>query len=108
LENIRKCVAGGFQQVVLVAADRKILNLSKALAPTAFTDEDCKRLSFFTPEEFLTFLEEKEAEFASKDQTVRGYKVKVQYHALGEAEKKARKKAVAQTVLQALRRMKDK
>jgi len=97
---------GGFQQVVFIAADKKILGQAKTLATTALTNEDRKRVSYFAPEEFLSFLEEREAETASKEQTVRGYKVKVKYRALGEHEKGSRKKAVAQTVLQALRRMK--
>jgi hypothetical protein len=36
---------------------------------------------------------------------VRGYNVKVKYNTVNEAEKKARKKVIAETVLQALRKM---
>ena len=40
--------------------------------------------------------------------TVRGYKVKVKYKTVPEAEKKTRKQAIAETILKALRRMKGK
>jgi TraM recognition site of TraD and TraG len=108
LENIQKCIAGGFEHVILISGDAKILNRAKTLAETALSDEDRKRISYLTPEEFLTFLEEKKAEGAGKDQTVRGYKVKGKYRSLGEEERRARKKVVAQTVLHALRKMKQK
>jgi len=54
------------------------------------------------------FLEDVDAKAATKEQTVRGYKVKVKYKAVNETEKKARKKVIAETVLQALRKMKEK
>ena len=54
------------------------------------------------------FLEDVDAKAATKEQTVRGYKVKVKYKAVNETEKKARKKVIAETVLQALRKMKSK
>jgi hypothetical protein len=54
------------------------------------------------------YLEEKETEAAAKEETVRGYKVKVQYRPVDEAQQKARKQAIAQTISQALRRLKEK
>ena len=106
LENIQKCLAAGLETVVLVSTEKKTLNKAKDLASESLSEKDMERVRFFTPEEFLSFLEEIEAEGAAKEQTVRGYKVKVKYRPVGEAEKKARKQAIAQTVLQALRRMK--
>jgi hypothetical protein len=38
---------------------------------------------------------------------IKGYKVKVQYQPLEEEEKKARREAVAQVILQSLRRQKE-
>lgn len=64
-------------------------------------------MSYRIPEEFLSFLEEQEAQHAAKEQTVRGYKVKVKYKTVDETEIKARKKVIAETVLKALR-MKDR
>jgi hypothetical protein len=47
-------------------------------------------------------LEEQDADAAKQEQTVRGYKVKVRYKPVNETEKKARKKVIAETILQAL------
>jgi hypothetical protein len=39
---------------------------------------------------------------------VKGYKVKVQYQPVDEAEQKAKREAVANVILQAMKRMKGK
>jgi len=43
-----------------------------------------------------------------REERVKGYKVKVQYQALEEGEKKARREAIAQVILQSLRRQREK
>ena len=48
-----------------------------------------------------------DANAATREQTVRGYKAKVKYRPVDEKKKKARKKVIAETILQALRRMKE-
>ena len=106
--NLQKCLAVGFEHVVLVSSEKKVLSSAKAAASAQLEAEQAKRLKFFSPEEFFSFLEEEDATAAGKEQTVRGYKVKVKYKAVNETEKKARKKVIAETVLQALRKMKEK
>ncbi len=104
--NIQKCLAAGFENVVMISTEKKSLNKAKELASESLSEKDLDRIRFFTPEEFLSFLEELDAKAATKEHTVRGYKVEVKYRTVSEAEKKARKQAIAQTVVQALRRMK--
>ena len=54
------------------------------------------------------FLEEEEAKSQETEQIFRGRKVKVRQRALSETDKKQRRKAIAETILQAMRRMKPK
>ena len=49
-----------------------------------------------------------EAKSAETEQIIGGRKVRVRHRALSEAEKKSRRQAIAQTILQAMRRMKEK
>ncbi len=73
-------------------------------AHCGFENEADARLGRHLPERArLTFFGE---EAASKEQTVRGYKVKVRYKTVSEAEKKTRKQAIAEAILKALRRLK--
>lgn len=44
----------------------------------------------------------------TKEERVKGYKVKVQYQAASDEEKKVKREAVAQVILRALKRMKEK
>jgi hypothetical protein len=106
LGNIQKCLAAGFETVIVISPDKK--NLANIRQTVEEKLEQSARVRYFSLENFLGFLDEEEAGAAGKEQTVRGYKVKVKYRALSESEKKAKQQAIAQTILQAMRRMKEK
>ncbi len=53
------------------------------------------------------YLEQEAAREASKEERVKGYRVKVEYQPVAESEKQVRREAVGQVILQALRRLKD-
>lgn len=51
---------------------------------------------------------EKQATRASKEERIKGYKVKVQYQPVTKAEKKSKREALAKVILKGLRHQKDK
>lgn len=108
LKNIEKCLAAGFEKVVLCSPERKIVESVKDLVSQSLSETDLKKVFFFLPDELFFFLEEKAAAEASKQGRIKGYKVKVQYQPVKESEKKAKREAVVQVMLQALKRMKNK
>jgi len=108
LRNLEKCLAAGFEKVVLCSPERKILESVRNLASLSLNGADLKRIFFFLPDELFFFLEEKAAAEASKEERVKGYRVRVQYQPVKESEKKAKREAVAQVMLQSLKRMKEK
>jgi predicted lipid-binding transport protein (Tim44 family) len=73
------------------------------LITASFRQEQLDRVQFLRPDEFLSFLEAEEAQAASKEETSQGYKVKVKYRPLAEAEKEERKQPIAQTIFRAPR-----
>jgi hypothetical protein len=93
LEGLKKCVEAGFQKIALVSPNRRSLNQIKELANTAIGEADRSRLHFFTPEEFLLFLEELDA-------------VKTSFRSMTEKEKEAKKQSITQTIFSALKRLK--
>ncbi|MDQ3816170.1 MAG: TraG/TraD/VirD4 family protein [Acidobacteriota bacterium] len=107
LGNVEKCLAADFTHVAFIASEKKVLTKAKKVIAGALSETSAERVQFFAPEDFLLFLEELDAQAASKEETVRGYKVKVKYRPVNEEEKKVRKKAINQTILQALKRLKD-
>jgi hypothetical protein len=107
LGNIQKCLASGYEDIIVISSDKRILVHIADAALSHLSKEELAKVKFLTPSDFLPFLEQKDAADAGRKQTVRGYKVNVNYKALNETEKKARKQAIAKTILDAMKRMKD-
>jgi hypothetical protein len=104
LSNMEKCLRAGYDTVILCSPERKILEKTRALVSRKLGEADCEKLLFFQPEELFSYLESQAAVMAGKEERVKGYKVKVQYQALDEEEKKARRDTIAQVILQSIRR----
>jgi hypothetical protein len=104
LSNMEKCLRAGYDKVILCSHESKILEKTRALVSRKLDESDQERLLFFQPEELFYYLESQAAVMAGKEERVKGYKVKVQYQALDEEEKKARRETIAQVILQSIRR----
>jgi len=108
LKNVQKCLAAGYEKVVVCSPDKKTLESIKALASRNIMESDRQKLFFFQPEELLLFLEEDSAAELTREERVKGYKVKVQYQPTSEEGKKAKREAVANVIVQAMKRMRNK
>ena len=108
LGNIQKCLASGFEKIFLLSQEKKYLAKAQELVSESLDKADLEKIQFVTIEDFIAFLEEEEAKAAKKEQIIGGRKVRVRHRALSEAEKKSRRQAITQTILQAMRRMKPK
>jgi hypothetical protein len=106
LSNIEKCLRAGYDRVIICSPERRSLEKIRSLAFQRIDESDRGKLLFFQPEELFSYLETEAAALAGKEERVKGYKVKVQYQALEEEEKKARREAIARVILQSLRRQK--
>lgn len=103
--NLRKCLAAGFMYVVAVGTEQKALKaLAKAMEESGDSDS---RLRFFMPEDLFAFLAELDAKEIPPERTVRGYRVKVKVTCPTESTQKLKSRAVTQTVLSAMRRLKN-
>ena len=105
LSNIEKCLKADYDEVILCSPEKTTLKKVKKLTTQKLRESDLKKLLFFQPEELFFYLEKKAAGEASKEERVKGYKVKVQFQPVAEAEKKTKREAVAQVIVQALRRL---
>jgi hypothetical protein len=104
--NVEKCLAAGFDEVVLLSLHRGTLGKVRQAVEGKVPEQDRSRLHFMSPEEFFTFLDAPEP--AAKETTVGGYKVKVKYRpAEGEAATR-KSKAVSEILLKSLKKMKEK
>ncbi len=108
LENIQKCLAGSFDQVVWISTEKKTLVKVRALVSTNISKEDRERVTVATPDEVFSVLEAIDAEEAGGETTVRGYRVKVRYQPVSGEEKGMRRQAVSQVIARALSRLNAK
>lgn len=104
LGNIRKCLDAGYDKVVLCSPVKKTLAKVQTLLADQLEEDDQKKVLLFAPEEFFFYLEEEAAKEASKVEKVKGYKVKVNYTAVQEDEKKQKREAISKVIMQALKR----
>lgn len=104
--NIRKCLAANYERIILISPQRKTLRDVQEAAARLLSPDEKERIQFFTPEEFFAFLEAEEAGATNREDTIRGYKVKTSFRAVDGKESENRKSGIAQTILQALKRLK--
>jgi hypothetical protein len=107
LSNIEKCLASGYDTVIMCSTEKKFLEKIKSLASQKIEIANQKKVLFLQPDDLFFFLEKEAASLSGKEERVKGYRVKVQYQPVAEAEKNTRREAVGQVILQALRRMKE-
>ena len=107
LANIEKCVAAGYDKVILCSPKKRSLQRVKKLVAEKLEEPDQDRVLFLEPEELFFYLGEETGDEVGGEQRVKGYKVKVRHQPVKEAEERAKREAVAQVIVQALRRLRD-
>lgn len=107
LGNVRKCLAGGFQYVALVASDERALRRAEAAIHPELSEEDRSRVRFVTPDGFFIFVDGLATESAESVSRIRGYSVAVRRRPVGSKEGDARSDAISRVIAAALRRMKS-
>ena len=107
LGNVQKCLAAGYDQVILCAFEKRNLQKLKKVITQELGEADRKRVLFLEPEELLLHLARQESASPATEQRVKGYRVRVQHQAVKEADEKARREAIAQVILQSMRRLQD-
>lgn len=55
--NVQKCLAGGFEQVIVLSTDKKVLAKIHGAVAEAIPKEQLKKIRFMTPEELFSFIE---------------------------------------------------
>lgn len=93
--NIQKCLASGYNYVVLVCDKKNKLSKLQKMVAEQLETTVVERVKFLEPDGFLSFLDELEASNQKQTKTVRGYKVSTNYVSTDASEQKAKGAAVA-------------
>lgn len=97
LQNIQKCLAAGFNSVVVISADAKHLGNIRKKAEVAISADRLAKVHFLEPEIFHLFLDglREQSDIPATDKTkIKGYKVSARFKQSSEAENHARKQTV--------------
>jgi len=98
---ISKCLATGADQVIVLSSDKKHLQALEENLSSKFSDQ--ANLLFFTADKLIIHLDKIRAKAASKEKTVKGYKVKVKYASTSKDEAQAKKDAIAKILVGTIR-----
>jgi len=104
LENVQKCLAAGYDRVIVVPREKRARQTLMQAIGAELTAESQERIDVVMPDDIVELLDREDAQAASRETTVRGYKVKVQYAAAKAADAALRKQAISKVLLGRLKR----
>ena len=107
LQNVEKCIAAGFAEVILVVPDERQRKALRTFITDNLEEAEAGRVHFLLPEEVLAYLDELNADAPASEETVRGYKVRVTRAKVDPDEAQARRESIAQVIARSLKRTKE-
>jgi hypothetical protein len=108
LGSVRKCLAGQFEIIAVIAPNQKHLkNLQQLIGP-ALAENERNRVHFFEPEAFLSFLQQFEIKDLEQEKTVKGYRVKASYRPPNTEDEADRRAALSKIIAASMQRGKKR
>jgi hypothetical protein len=104
--NLQKCLAAGFSFVAEISTEQRRLGAIRALAKKQLPAEEFARVAFVSPEELFELLPSLESPVKEKENTVRGYRVRVRLKPGQRARQEELRGAVSAVIAKAIRRIK--
>lgn len=103
LQNVQKCLAAEFGDVVVLSADERVLKKARTYISDQLDDRDKPRVHFLSPEELFAFLAQRSG--PATEEFVGGYKVEVRLRTDDREDEQVRRDAISQVIVDAMRRM---
>ncbi|MFN2512714.1 MAG: type IV secretory system conjugative DNA transfer family protein [Pyrinomonadaceae bacterium] len=107
LGNIEKCLAAGYDPVIVVSSNKKALTKIRKRVQDMLNAESLERVLLIQPDELPSLLEHYAQEDPATEATVKGYKVKVKRKALIGEDAAIRKAAISKVLLKSLHRLRQ-
>lgn len=105
IQNVEKCLAAGYEEILVVSTNARHLKSLARFIPENLDEAVRDKVRYFSPEDLIEYLDQStSATSATTESTVRGYKVKVTRQALSPADIAERRSAVAQVIARSLAR----
>jgi len=107
LENVQKCLAAGYDTVLVLSHEKTQLAKIRQLAAESLESSMQERVRYLSPEELIVFLDERQVAKKELQKTIRGYKVRVNYTEGEKAQQKQRQDAIARLIVNSMKKMKN-
>lgn len=107
-ENIRKCLAAGFERVALVLAKTAASQARyRAAVLEGLSEAERSRLTFLLPEETPDFIAAHAPRIEPRETVVKGYRVRVSHASVSPEEARARRDTLARVIAGSLNRQRE-
>lgn len=107
-ENIRKCLAAGYERVALVLAKTSASQARyRAAVLAGLSEDEQSRLTFLLPEETPDFIASHAPRAQPTETMVKGYKVRVTHASVSPEEARARRDTLARVIAGSLNRQRE-
>lgn len=103
LQNIHKCLAAGFDRVLLLATDTRAVKRVRQALPQALAGEEVNKVNCLTIEELPAFLDQLQGPSVQTG-TVAGYKVTASFGSGADPNQKGKAKTISEIIARTLKR----
>ncbi len=106
VKNINKCLAAGFDRVVMISSDERHLSKITKLAAEQILEAELTKVTFLAPDAFYAWLERIAGDNQSTE-TIKGFKVKLKVKPSDDTNQSGKKKTISDIFMGAIKRLKD-
>lgn len=106
IANLQKCLAAGFESVIIVSPEEKTVKAVERRARRGISEEVLRDVHFLTPEGTLQLLDGVDSSAIETTTSVRGFTVKVRQSSEGQSN--AKRQAVSRVIARGLKRLQGK
>ena len=107
IDNIKKCLAAGYDRVILCSNEKKTLDKVKKLASKNLKKPERQKVLFLLRDGVFAYLEQEAAKAETAVQRIKGYLVESHHEPVSEEKQEAKRKSIAKALWR-FRKPKDK
>lgn len=98
IHNVEKCLAAGYDTVIVCSNDAKNLQRIKKQVESVLDAVLHSKVVIFEAQELIQYLDAQSAKGYSEEKTIKGYRIKVNYAASSDEETQEKQKNIARTI----------
>ena len=107
LKNVEKCLAVGYDQVLVVTEEAPQAKRLRAFILSSIPPKDAERVCVLPSDEIFSYLDTLVAGMTPPEETVRGYRVKVRQTPTSDLDARSRKEVIASVIAKSFRKLDD-